>query len=427
MRGTRLHYNKSLSHTASQEILLNIVRMRYGESPTFFDLPSIISQTEANIAGTGAQKSAAYGIVEGVFSLRDTPTLSYQPRSGDDLAASMLKPLKAEAILDVAPGNDTRTFLLAFVDSINGVRNSPNATSPASRILEPNDEYRHGVEVFTELQNRGAVITRVATVDEKPQGSALPVKDLFAKDMLTATENDYVFQLVGDQAVLLKRTRCLALTIMPNEREAADVEELRRAFRLVPGRAVYRVKSQENDEIDLDAAAAVVTVPPVLEVVDAPLGERVGDEPIAAAAGPEPLPAPAPIPEDTSAGAPSGLMADDLRDVVAVNVRSGYQVLAFLSKGVDVPDAHVRQESVILFKGPDGRPFDARRLTQGLFHVCVQKHRPLRSDLAVYYRGYWYYISEDDVQSRATLNYVKLVLDMRSQAGTSPVLTLPVN
>ena len=102
-------------------------------------------------------------------------------------------------------------------------------------------------------------------------------------------------------------------------------------------------------------------------------------------------------------------------------------VLAFLSKGVDVPDAHVRQGSVILFKGPDGRPFDARRLTQGLFHVCVQKHRPLRSDLAVYYRGYWYYISEDDVQSRATLNYVKLVLDMRSEAGSSPVLTLPVN
>jgi len=427
MRGTRLHYNKSLSHTASQEILLNIVRMRYGESPTFFDLPSIISQTEANIAGTGAQQSATYGLVEGVFSLRDTPTLSYHPRTGDDLAASMLKPLKAEAILDVPPGNDTRTFLLAFVDSINGVRNSPNATSPASRILEPNDEYRHGVELFTNLQNRGAVITRVATIDEQPQGSSLPAKDLFAKDMLTATENDYVFQLVGDQAVLLKRTRCLALTIVPHEREAADVEELRRAFRLVPGRAAYRVKSQEDDEIDLDAASAGATVPPAPETVDAPSSELVVDEPSEAAAGSEPLPAPAPIPEDAVAGAPVALAADELRDTVSVNVRSGYQVLAFLSKGVEVPEAHAHQGSVILFKGPDGGPFDARRLTQGLFHVCVQKHRPLRSDLAIYYRGHWFYIPDDDVQSRATLNYVKLVLDMRSQAGSSPILTLPVN
>ena len=115
------------------------------------------------------------------------------------------------------------------------------------------------------------------------------------------------------------------------------------------------------------------------------------------------------------------------REIISVNVRSGYQVLAFLSKGVEVPEAHVRRGSVILFQGPDGRPFDGRRLTRGLFHVCVQKHKPLRSDLAVYYRGYWYYIPEDDVQSRATLNYVKLVLDMRSEVGDSPVLTLPVN
>jgi len=58
MRGTRLHYNQSLSHTASQEMLFNIVRMRYGETPTFFDLPSIISQTEASVNGAGAQKTA---------------------------------------------------------------------------------------------------------------------------------------------------------------------------------------------------------------------------------------------------------------------------------------------------------------------------------------------------------------------------------
>lgn len=427
MRGTRLQYNKSLSYTASQEMLLNIVRMRYGESPTFFDLPSIISQTEANIAGTGAQENAASGLVQGIFSLRDTPTLSYHPRTGDDLAASMLKPLKAEAILDVPPGNDSRTFLLAFVDSINGVRNSPNATSPSSRVLEPNDEYRHGVELFTGLQNRGAVITRVATIEEKPQGSGLPAKDLFAKDMLTATENDYVFRLVGDQAVLLKRTRCLAFTIMPNERDSADVEELRRVFRLVPGRAAYRVKSQEDDEVDLDPESAVGASSPVPEAVNAPAGELVVDEPTSAAAGPEPLPAPAPVPEDSVGAGPPVLATDDLRDIVSINVRSGYQVLAFLSKGVEVPEKHVRQGSVMLFQGPDGRRFDARRLTRGLFHVCVQRHRPLRSDLAICYRGYWYYIPEEDVQSRATLNYVKLVLDLRSEAGNSPVLTLPVN
>jgi hypothetical protein len=122
-----------------------------------------------------------------------------------------------------------------------------------------------------------------------------------------------------------------------------------------------------------------------------------------------------------------GSSFDEPRDTLTLNVRSGYQVLAFLSKGVDVPESHVRHGTVCMFQGPDGRPFDARQITRGLFKVCVQKHRPLRSDTAVYYRGHWFYIPEDDVQSRVTLNYVKLVVDIRSEAGETPVLTLPVN
>jgi hypothetical protein len=58
----------------------------------------------------------------------------------------------------------------------------------------------------------------------------------------------------------------------------------------------------------------------------------------------------------------------------------------------------------------------------------VQKLRPLRSELAVHYRGHWFYIAEDDVRSRSTLNLVKLAIDLQSQAGAAgPVLTLPLN
>jgi hypothetical protein len=79
------------------------------------------------------------------------------------------------------------------------------------------------------------------------------------------------------------------------------------------------------------------------------------------------------------------------------------------------------------FQSPDHRPFDGRQLTRGLFRVCVQKHKPFHSDLAVHYRGYWFYIPQDDVQSRTTLNFLKFVTETRSEAGSAPVLTLPVN
>jgi hypothetical protein len=419
MRGTRIHYNKSVSHTASQELLLNIVRMRYGETPTFLDMPSVVSQSAVSTAGNGAQKSALQGAVDGSFNLFDRPTISYSPRTGDDMAASMIKPLRAEAILDVSTGNDTRIFLLTFVDSINGVRNSPHATSPASRILEGNDEYRYGVDLFMGLQNRGAVRMRVAEIDEKPQGSPLPVKDLMATDMFAAAENGYVFQTAGDQAVLLKRSRFLAMTVMPDAVDAADVQELTRIFRLEPGRTVYRAKSQEDDEVDLDAEPAVRETPLMLESVAPP---PVGAD----AEGVELLPAPEPAIVEAGPGEAAAAGVGD-RDVLSINVRSGYQALAFLSKGVDVPESHISRGTTLVFRGLDGRPIDARQLTHGLFHVCVQKHKPLWSDTAVYYRGHWFYIPQDDVQSRATLNYVKLVIDIRSEAGDTPTLTLPVN
>jgi hypothetical protein len=387
IRGTRIHYNESYSHTASQEMLLNIVRMRYGEAPSFLDLPAVTTLTEASTAGVGAQPSDSplQGTFGGTFTLRDEPTLSYQPRSGDNLAESLTQAFTAELLLDVAPGNDTRTFLLAFVDSINGVRNSPTATSPGSRIIEPNDEYRYVVDLIDGLQTRGALKTRVAKRDVEAHG-AMPTKALPGggkvpgAGMVAAAKKDYFYQVSGEEVTLLKHARLLALTIRPEDIDAADVHELTRILRLEPGRSVYAVKSQENDEIDYAAE---------------------------------------------SDGASS---IEELSDTLTFNVRSGYQMLAFLSKGVDVPESHLRRGTVCMFKTPDGQPFDARQLTRGLFTVCVQKHRPLRSDLAVHYRGHWFYIAEDDVQSRSTLSLIKLAIDLQSQSGNAgPVLTLPLN
>lgn len=387
IRGTRLQYNQSFSHTASQEMLLNIVRMRYGEIPGFLDLPTVTTLTEASTSGAGAQPSDTplQGVFGGKFTLKDEPTLSYQPRSGDNLAKSLIKAFEAELLLDIAPGNDTSTFLRAFVDSINGVRNSPTATSPGSCIIEPNDEYRYAIELIDGLQSRGALKARVAKRDVEAHGR-VPAKDLPGGGkvpgvgMVAAAKKGYFYEVSGEEVALLKESRLMALTISPEHLGEADFQELVRVFRLEPGRSVYAVKSQENDEIDYLAESAGAT----------PLGEPT--------------------------------------DTITLNVRSGYQVLAFLSKGVDVPDSHLRRGTVGTFKTPDGRPFDARQITQGLFQVCVQKHRPLRSELAVHYRGHWFYIAEDDVQSRSTLNLVKFAIDLQSQSGNAgPVLTLPLN
>ncbi|HMF35729.1 MAG TPA: hypothetical protein VKF17_03790 [Isosphaeraceae bacterium] len=75
-----------------------------------------------------------------------------------------------------------------------------------------------------------------------------------------------------------------------------------------------------------------------------------------------------------------------------------------------------------------GRPFDWTRVTAGNFVVHAQKHRPRAAEVAVPYRGYWFYIASDDVKSRAALAILEIVFGLQESDGKNvgPLLTLPV-
>jgi len=415
VRSTRLAYNQSYSLTADQEILLNIVRLRYAESPNFMDLPAITSQIEAASDGTGASTTTpGLGVWGGLFKLRDAPTLSYTPRTGYNVSSTLFKTLGAETLLDISPGGNTEIFFLAFVDTINGVGNAPLATSPLGRVLESNAAYRYGVENFLELQRRGGIGLRLAAIKHN---SFEPVKVtmMSGMDLVNAAERDYLLQADGEHVQVVEKHTVLAAVINPAELDSPEVAEITNTFKLRPGRTVYRVLSMEKNKIDLNSINERDTVPAIALAED----------------GSEILPLPSPAPP------PSAAMDDpDTREKetyeseteIELNVRSGYQIMSFLSKGVDVPEKHRASGVAPSFCGLDGRPFDPRQLTRGFFHVCVQKHRPWNTTLAVHYRGHWFYVAEEDAMSRAVINMLEMILGLQLQEKTQgPVLTLPIN
>ena len=68
-------------------------------------------------------------------------------------------------------------------------------------------------------------------------------------------------------------------------------------------------------------------------------------------------------------------------------------------------------------------------VTEGVFRVCVSKHRPKHDFVSVKYRGYWFYIADDDLSSKFTFN---LILEMHNVwitkgMTTAPLLTAPVS
>ena len=115
---------------------MNIVRLRYADSPVFIDLPNITSQFE--LAGQGSYNGGYGNQFPGHDNLglgravrRDTPTLSYHPREGREIAKALLTPLSAELFSVVNAGANIEQLLLMTLNDINDVPNAPRATTPA--------------------------------------------------------------------------------------------------------------------------------------------------------------------------------------------------------------------------------------------------------------------------------------------------------
>ena len=118
------------------------------------------------------------------------------------------------------------------------------------------------------------------------------------------------------------------------------------------------------------------------------------------------------------------------RDVtdVGIRCRSLLGVLYFLSSSVEAPPEHEEKGLVRVTKNPDGSKFDWTKVTGDLMKIHSQRFPPLDAAVAVEHRGWWFYIADNDLNSKATLNLMNILFSLQSASGKgkSPVLTLPI-
>ena len=374
---TRMKYNEVYRLTNDEQLLMNIVRLRYADSPVFIDLPNITSQFEASAGGSypgraGGQSTFGFGGVTG----RDTPTLSYHPREGREIARALLTPLAAELFSVVNAGANVEQLLVLTLNEINDVPNAPRATTMMPRAIEDNRAFCRGNALLARLQEREAVELSIAITDENENSSdPIPTADIGGRDLIDAAKEGYAYRNSGKgETTLIKRERELILRIRHPFLHDPDMEELARIFHLAPGLSQYKIKSELAED--------------VAHTLPKPMGQ----------------------------------------DTLYMNMRSILQMMAFLSKGVCVPAEHVAHGTAPMTPGPDGRPFDWTNVTSGVFFVHSQKKRPRESEVAVFYRDNWYYIADNDVSSRAVLAILEILFALQDSdvKPSGPVLTLPV-
>ncbi len=379
-------YADAVQRVEEEQLLRNIVRIRYVEAPRSLDVASIEAQYELSATAEARPFYTAPNPAGEVFRTFEAilpfasltganrPTVSLLPHDDGTSVRQFLTPITAETLAFLAQsGWPASSILRIWVDRLNGVPNfAPSSGSIRDRPADF-ERFRQACDLIQSAQDHElASIHAEERITE--MSGPLPPDAVTAAATVDAAKNGFEYRPRADAKTwaLIRRDRKLVLQVNPAGRGSPELAELCALINLHPG----------ADQYDVVWATGV----------------------------PDPL---------TNPTAPTA--------TVQVTPRSTAQALFFLADGVEVPPEHI---ACSLVRIPEG--VDPTEATRGLFHVhCCpgSKHRPPKNAYtSIWYRGHWFYIDDRDQESKATLLLMLELqsLDFKKQTiGAGPTLTLP--
>jgi len=116
-------------------------------------------------------------------------------------------------------------------------------------------------------------------------------------------------------------------------------------------------------------------------------------------------------------------------DTISIRTRSLMSIFFYLSHHVDAPQSHKEAGLVTVTRNKDGSEFDWGSTAAGrVFHIRQSEDEPSMAFVAIPYRGRWFYLADNDLESKST--FMLLMQLFRLQAGaaksTGPTLTIPL-
>jgi len=185
----RFDFNEVIIKSWNEQLLLNIVRLRYRDNPLFLDIGSVIT-AYALKASVGAEGSLLWSVanVQGISGrvggeYTTAPTLTYVPLQGEAYTARLLSPIQPAVLLYLSQsGWSFERLLTLCAQKVNGVLNAPTASGPTPDSAPEFEEFQRLAESLRALQLRyqiavtadsGARNIRLYILD-RPDGSVDP-------------------------------------------------------------------------------------------------------------------------------------------------------------------------------------------------------------------------------------------------------------
>ena len=151
-------YNEAIVASINEQMLQNLVRIRYRDVPFFLEIGSVTASLSLG-ANAGVDASVAFGgsdsLSPGVgISYADNPTISYTPLQGENLLKSLLSPLNLESILVLTQSgwSISRVFGLCL-ERVNNLYNAPTASGPTPETEPDYAAFNQLLQLLRTLQN----------------------------------------------------------------------------------------------------------------------------------------------------------------------------------------------------------------------------------------------------------------------------------
>jgi len=326
----RASYNEAINKTEDEQLLMSIVRSRYGELYSLLAVTGVAANVRFSSSagvnlGFGDSDDYAGNLVpfSGGVIYEENPTITYAPIQSEQFFRQMLTPIQLDSLLllvraTIEPGK----FLTLLVTRINDLTN-PDFLPPP--LVEPDPKFSRFVKLTTEFRQAG------------------------------------ILDWVDD----------------PRRETAFDV-----MIRNYTPRYTLKVKE-------------------FMRLLDMPM--------------------PADLSRDIVLPVYFAVKGDNLRGI-AMSTRSTEDLLEILRASIELPEEHARAGLAIDYP-PVGLAGQGVR-------ILTSKEKPKKTSLATKYRGYWYYIEDNNLRTKEFFRSVKIFwsVSIRSSADEkqAPVLTIPV-
>jgi hypothetical protein len=156
--GDNFNYNEAIAQSSREQMLLNLLRLRYLEEPLFLKVSSVLTQYtyqgNVGVAGTRGFGVAPDTITGGAnLGYSERPTVTYLPISGQEFARRLMSPIPTELFFGAAQAGWSTDLLMEIgLQRIGNVENMSFGTDPTPGDMDRAKQFRKDLEKLKRFQ-----------------------------------------------------------------------------------------------------------------------------------------------------------------------------------------------------------------------------------------------------------------------------------